>query len=244
MARKKSRKPRGPAAPPPDFTAAPWNPRRISKRALDGLRSALRTFGDLSGFVMNEKTGHVICGHQRRQALPEVDIASVGWGPARKVQLGRPSKHFTSPEREGYLTAPSGSRFHCRLVRWPVTFERAANVAANSPALQGEFTRALGPLLEEVAAAEPDLAAALLFNDLLADFAAGASADLKEIEIRPPPPMTWILVGIPTVRFGEIATAVEGLAARDDVVLEISTSDAGADLVPSPDGKGTDRAEG
>ena len=36
--------------------------------------------------------------------------------------------------------------------------------------------------------------------------------------------MTWALVGIPTVRFGEIAGRIEELAAVDGVLCEVTAS--------------------
>ena len=37
------------------------------------LAESLRRFGDLSGFVVNRRTGMVICGHQRRECLAGAD---------------------------------------------------------------------------------------------------------------------------------------------------------------------------
>ena len=39
------------------------------------------------------------------------------------------------------------------------------------------------------------------------------------------PKMTWVLIGIPTVRFGEIAEKMESLAAIEGVVLESTSND-------------------
>ena len=40
----------------------------------------------------------------------------------------------------------------------------------------------------------------------------------------PPPALTWVLVGIPTVRYGELAEYVEKAAAIDGAIVEISSS--------------------
>lgn len=52
---------------------------------------------------------------------------------------------------------------------------------------------------------------------------------LKELDTRPPPPMTWVLVGIPTVRFGEIAADVERIAALTGVLCETTSNDGKED---------------
>jgi hypothetical protein len=36
--------------------------------------------------------------------------------------------------------------------------------------------------------------------------------------------MTWVLVGIPTVRFGEIAALVEKIAGREDTQVETTVT--------------------
>lgn len=174
-----------------DYTPAPWNPRTISPEALAGLAASLGTFGDLSGFVFNERTGSVICGHARREAFGEVDLSNVRVGPPYEVELGpagAKGKPFVSRERSGYVTTPAGARFPVRLVRWSRSFERAANVAANSPALQGRFTDQLDPLLGDLRRREPGIYDALLF-DALRDLAGGAPQEgLTDPDAIPHPP--------------------------------------------------------
>ena len=51
-------------------------------------------------------------------------------------------------------------------------------------------------------------------------------AELKKIDIKPPPAMTWVLIGIPTVRFGSIAETIEALAADESIIIE-TTSNSG-----------------
>ncbi len=40
-----------------------------------------------------------------------------------------------------------------------------------------------------------------------------------------PPGMTWVLLGIPTLRYGEIAETVEKLAAQEGVFCESCVND-------------------
>jgi hypothetical protein len=55
-----------------------------------------------------------------------------------------------------------------------------------------------------------------------------AAASLKQIDVKPPPAMTWVLLGLPTVRFGEIAEAVMRLAEVPGIVLETTANDGKA----------------
>lgn len=48
---------------------APYNPRRISERALNGLKASLVRFGLVQPIIWNERTGHIVGGHQRIKAL-------------------------------------------------------------------------------------------------------------------------------------------------------------------------------
>lgn len=49
--------------------------------------------------------------------------------------------------------------------------------------------------------------------------------ELKPVEVRPPPKMAWVLIGIPLVRFSEVNQHIEGLAKVPDVVLESTVND-------------------
>lgn len=45
--------------------AALYNPRKITDAQLVALKKAMREYGDLSGIVVNRRTGHLVGGHQR-----------------------------------------------------------------------------------------------------------------------------------------------------------------------------------
>jgi ParB-like nuclease domain len=57
---------------------------------------------------------------------------------------------------------------------------------------------------------------------------------LKSHPVRPPPMMAWVLIGIPTVRFGEIAQSVEALARVPGILCESVLNDADVSN-PDPD---------
>jgi hypothetical protein len=50
--------------------------------------------------------------------------------------------------------------------------------------------------------------------------------ELKEKPVLDPPVMSWVLIGIPTVRFAEVAADVERIAQLPDVICE-TTSNGG-----------------
>lgn len=52
-----------------DLLPADYNPRKITPHALEGLKASLREFGYVEPIVWNERTGNVVGGHQRRDAL-------------------------------------------------------------------------------------------------------------------------------------------------------------------------------
>ena len=122
---------------PAEIGPAPYNPRTISNKALAGLRASMMSFGDLSGFVVNRATGNIVCGHQRRVALGDVDLGAVVYGDPYYVDLGPAGERFRSIERTGEVEVPGGVRFRVRLVDWGLIFEKAANVLCPRPAAVG-----------------------------------------------------------------------------------------------------------
>lgn len=102
-----------------DLKPSPYNPRKISKAALEALAQALREFGDLGGVVVNTKTGHMVSGHQRVKALDPV------WAITKAA-----IKDATGTTAAGFIETPHG-RLSYREVHWPLAKEKAANLAAN-----------------------------------------------------------------------------------------------------------------
>ena len=132
-----------------DLKPAPYNPRRISDEAFQGLTTSLSEFGDISGIVWNAHTGHVIAGHQRLKAL--------------KKQYG--CKLKCDPDTET-IVCPDGRRFPIRIVDWPLPKEKAANIAANSPLLAGEFIPGIEDIIKDLVGDMPDLSANLRLDEL------------------------------------------------------------------------------
>ena len=152
-----------------DLRAAPFNPRRIDDPAKAALRKSLKVFGDLAGFVVNTTSGHIVCGHQRRDQLVHLNVSAIEWSEPYEVELGEDGKRFVSVERDGWTTMPGGARFRVRLVDWPEPFEKAANITANSPTLAGVFTEDLGPLRRSFRPSCRTSCDLLHFDELLAE---------------------------------------------------------------------------
>lgn len=55
------------------MTNAPWNPRTISKEAKERLKNLIEKYGLVNSIVWNEKTGHIIGGHQRISIIDSVE---------------------------------------------------------------------------------------------------------------------------------------------------------------------------
>ena len=115
-----------------DLRPAPYNPREISPEAMAGLGASVERFGDLSGIVWNARSGCLVAGHQRLEALKD---RGAFWnaGPPPSVEL---------PE--------NGAAFPVRVVDWDEETEKAANVAANSPLLSGVFSAELSGVLDDL----------------------------------------------------------------------------------------------
>jgi hypothetical protein len=120
-----------------DLKPAPYNPRDITAENAARLAYSMSEFGDISGITFNTKTGHLVTGHQRLEQL------RTHFPGALRFEKVAGDKYE--------IVTPLGARFGVRVVEWNDAFEKAANVAANAPALQGLFQQdALETLLAEI----------------------------------------------------------------------------------------------
>lgn len=122
--------------------ADPDNARRISDEALTGLGISVEEFGDLSGIVWNERTGELVCGHQRVTALRRAGVTE--WH--REVGAG---------DRAWLHHPATGDRFPIRIVDWDPVRQRMGNLVANNSAIAGQFTAAA---LDQLKALEDEVA--------------------------------------------------------------------------------------
>lgn len=106
---------------------ASYNPRKITDKKLLMLGSSMEEFGDLSGIVVNRRTGNLVGGHQRIKCIPPHE-------EIKKTELKTKTK--TGTVAEGYIVV-DGEKWNYREVDWDEIKEKAANIAANQHG--GEF---------------------------------------------------------------------------------------------------------
>jgi DNA modification methylase len=90
-----------------DLVPAPYNPRRISDDALAGLGASVDRFGLVQPVIVNERTGHIVGGHQRVKVLQaqgavETDVVVVDVDEAEEKAL---NLALNSPRISGEWTA-------------------------------------------------------------------------------------------------------------------------------------------
>lgn len=115
-----------------------YNPRLMNREAKSALRKSLEEFNDISGIVVNEKTGNIVSGNHRYEQLCEIHGEDA-------LILKELSKGIYSIDAK---KKPTG--FLLRTVSWTLEKEKAANIAANSDLLMGEFTSGLQGILDEL----------------------------------------------------------------------------------------------
>jgi hypothetical protein len=154
-------------------------------------------------------------------ALGEL-IADVGWAGAL-LYNERTKRLIDGHARKG-LSAP-GKPVPVLVGSWSEEQERKILATLDPLAAMAETNReALARLLPGL---EGGGAGVKGLTDLLAEQAQVAQKDvqLRTLDARPPPPFAWVLVGIPTVRFGEIAPLVEAVAKVEGVFCETTAND-------------------
>lgn len=112
-----------------ELRANPKNPRRMDKHDFASLIQSIKTFGDLSGIVLNRTTGQLVGGHQRIEAFKKL-----GGQPIIEEQFDVPNSVGTIARGHVLL---GDEKFGYREVVWESSFENSANVAANR--VQGQF---------------------------------------------------------------------------------------------------------
>jgi len=133
-----------------DLAPDPENPRRpLKPKEAAALQASMRKYGDLSGVTWNKRTGELVCGHKRVEQLKDMGAQFVG----------------------GSLTLASGDKFPVRVVDWPRSKQKGANVAANNQLLAADYSAdLLAPYLSDVMAdLSPEDFAGLRFDDLARD---------------------------------------------------------------------------
>jgi len=134
-----------------DIKAAPYNPRIINEKSLEGLEKSLDKFGDISGITWNKRTGYLVTGHQRISVLKKT--------------------HKNLNIKNGQLyDGETPLEFTVRIVDWDEETEKAANITANNHQVGGVFdTDMLYALVDEIKDIDMSLYEDLLMPDLQKD---------------------------------------------------------------------------
>jgi hypothetical protein len=195
-----------------DLKPAEFNPRTITADALGGLTASVAEFGDISGIVYNLRLGCLVAGHQRVAALRQK------YGDALEIRKDSDG---------GVIETPGGS-FRVRFVDWDEARTRAAMLTANNPEIQGDWTDGVVAMLETMKTDTAEMFAGLKLDELMRDLqtAVDGGVELKPLKPQAAPAMAWVLIGIPTVRFGEINEAVERIAAITGAMVETTVTSA------------------
>jgi ParB-like chromosome segregation protein Spo0J len=174
------------------------NARTHSESQVAQIAGSIQEFGFTNPVLIDSENG-IIAGHGRVMAAQKLGLQSV---PC--IRLG----HLSDAQKRAYILADN---------------RIALNSGWDEAMLQME--------LSELHADDVDLGllgfdaeevSKLLGYDSLAD--KGETAELKQLKVQPPPPMTWVLIGIPTVRFGQINEAVEQIALLPDIICEVAAN--------------------
>ena len=60
-----------------DIVPAKYNPREITKEALEGLKASIETFGQVDPLIVNKRGNVLVGGHQRLKVLKEIGVNTV-----------------------------------------------------------------------------------------------------------------------------------------------------------------------
>lgn len=147
-----------------DIQFAKYNPRKMSKESKEALKKSIEQFNDISGITINKQTGNVLAGNHRWEQLCKKYTKS-------NLEL----KHLQGEYYTLNTTEDEFTGFLVRVVDWDIAKEKAANVAANSELIAGEFTSGLQDVLLDIG--EFELFEGLRFDELQIDLS-GVDDDL------------------------------------------------------------------
>lgn len=194
------------------LTPDPSNPNRLDPADKKRMARSLDEFGDLSGVILNRRTGLLVGGHQRVDVLAGAEVQA---------------EDLPAPEPDGTVArgwlVKSGKRYALRVVDWDETKAHAALLAANRFGRIGkDDDAALRALLDGLEAEGFDMELAGYTAEALAE----TVAKMKEMEVRAPPKMAWALIGVPLNQWASVSELIEKAATVDGAVVETATNDA------------------
>jgi len=123
-----------------DVNKAPYNPRKMGRSARRGLETSIEEFEDISQITINKRTGNIVSGNHRFGILCDTHKKS-------NLEL----THVKDDRFEITIKSGGTTGFYARVVDWPLTKEKTANVVANSGLISGEFTHEVQVVLKDIA---------------------------------------------------------------------------------------------
>ena len=166
---------------------------------------------------------------QQREAVQAI-LKEIGYADAL---LGRQLPDGKIELLDGHLRADITPRQKVPVLLVDLTDEEADKLLAVHDPLAALAEANSGPLEELLATTSFEDST---LQDVLDDLATSAGLDaeegtvqLRQLATKPPPAMSWVLIGIPTVRFGQIAATVEALAEVEGTVIETTSNDGNED---------------
>ncbi len=145
-----------PPIPPPgsplesatQLVPAPYNPRFISDDSASGLRASLKRFGDIAGITWNQRTGHIVAGHQRVAQLKKL------YGNALQIKQENGRHYLWAPETPDAINEGKfhpAIEFQVRVIDVSLAEEKAANISANNYRISGQWLQdKLNIVLKEI----------------------------------------------------------------------------------------------
>jgi hypothetical protein len=156
---------------------------------------------------------------QAQQDALQGILAEIGYADAL---LARELEDGTLELIDGHLRAETTPDMEVPVLVLDVTEAEAKKILATLDplaAMAEVSAEKLDALLQEV----DNSSVTAIFGDLQSR--KSHHAELKQLSVAPPPRMSWVLIGIPTLRFGEIADSIERLTGLPDIILETTAND-------------------
>lgn len=181
----------------------PMNYNAHPQEQIAGLRTSLRQFGQVQTVVVQRQANGrylTVAGHGLTEAATLEGIKVL---ECRVIPEDWPREKVIA-----YLAADNEHARHSRRddIQLAIILQEAANFDESLLAAAGYSDQEFMALLEEVGAGE-------------------SAAKLKPVDVaKPPPDMVWVLIGIPVVKFGSIATVVDSVANNPDAIVEMTTN--------------------
>jgi ParB-like nuclease domain len=178
------------AVPIEQLLQDPRNARRHPESNLEAIKGSLAQYGQLKPIVCNRLTGHIEAGNGTLEAA-----LGLGWSHLAVVYVEHDPETATG-------------------------FALADNRTSD---LSDFDVGRLEAALKEMEATELDPRLDEMLKDLGAEYGAGRLApepEPKEIQLKPPPEMVWLLLGIPLDQFGDVQHHVAALQEVSGVTVQ------------------------